>query len=59
MSGSNTRGGVRGAKFVCDPEYIGHVQANTPERFNPPAPELGGNPFTDPTTGKPYPGAPG
>jgi hypothetical protein len=55
MAGSTTRGGTRFPKFVCDPEYIAIVQENTPERFNPPAPDTTGNPYIDPTTGKPYP----
>jgi hypothetical protein len=57
MAGS-TRGTIRLPKFVTDPEYQAHVEANTPERFNPPALDNTRNPFLD-ENGQRYPGAPG
>jgi hypothetical protein len=55
MAGSNSRGSVRETKFVTEQSYAGLVAANSPPRFNPPAPDNTGNPLIDPTTGKPYP----
>lgn len=58
MAGSTSRGSIRETKCVTDQSYAEHVRANSPPVYNPPAPNTNGNPFIDPTTGKPYPGAP-